>query len=736
MKEMQEIHAINKMNSSSLTGRLKRGLLTGLLASYIGLLGCGGGGGYSPQPPEPKPTPTYSQTANLVRDVDIEYGAKFANMNNPVRSITHDGVQFGNDLTLLASPYPETFDDLQKGSYVFTLKTTTPNVSPISLTREVPNYMPTADFSNLETTLNQRYEGSSIEVCVNDRLLDRNPEDRPVPLNNVISLDGKTIVNRTSDYCSTISTNGVGPYQLEFNFGSDSGGRGSGIIQGNIIEVPEQILSQAVSLFDYVDINYSATLTNVASATRTITHDGNPFDSPTIITTSPYNEFFDDMWKGNYSFKLETLGINPHIVSLDLPNYLPTADLNGLETKLNEGSSITISLGERFTDQNIEDLVSLVSAKTLTGDVETIISGSDLNINSVGAPGPYSVEVTYGSNEGGLAKSIIQGDVIGFMHIKGQLQDARTNTLGLKTNETGIIQVYNAADNTLLKEYLTDSQGNFDFELEQEVSEMFLQARIDLEIPLIGLTDGFVRTLRITPGADTTNILVRAYPYNEILSSAGVNKIDFKKHLEELNPYLFKSVAKNIEIIDVNPLGNGSFTPEFMNLVKNKILNPNDIGCYVDPLEMGKPLNVQLDDSNSIKHYSLEGTEIIPEQGWGIFVKDETLQGANTRTFSQYKFRISTRPETEAVAAHEFGHGFIAPWNHALTLLAGTQTIMRDNSELGRSTPGPADCEAAKVIYEKTYEVQRGGDIITIEPYSNTLGLGFCKDSAEFCPEK
>jgi hypothetical protein len=52
------------------------------------------------------------------------------------------------------------------------------------------------------------------------------------------------------------------------------------------------------------------------------------------------------------------------------------------------------------------------------------------------------------------------------------------------------------------------------------------------------------------------------------------------------------------------------------------------------------------------------------------------------------------------------------------------------------STPGPGDCEAGKVIYETTYEIQEGERIRRIEPYYNILGLGFCVDSLEFCPQQ
>ena len=224
------------MTRKSLTRILKNSFLAGALAV---LTACGGGG--SGPPPPPPPQPSYSQTATLVRDVDVYYAANFAKMNNPVRSITHNSTQFGNDLTLPISPYSETLPNLRKGSYVFTLRTTTPNVFPISLTRDVPNYTPASNFSSLGTNLNERYGGSSKTFDLESLLSDKNFEDRPVPLSSARSIDGKTQVS-LNGYNLTITAAGVpGSYQVEVNFGSDSGGRGSGIVSGQITAVPEQI---------------------------------------------------------------------------------------------------------------------------------------------------------------------------------------------------------------------------------------------------------------------------------------------------------------------------------------------------------------------------------------------------------------------------------------------------------------------------------------------------------------
>ena len=526
------------------------------------------------------------------------------------------------------------------------------------------------------------------------------------------------------------------------------------------VQVLQPELSQILTLENFIDIDYRAVLTNVPSATRTITHDGNPFGSPTTITTSPYNETFDDVRKGLYGFILKAIGATTNNISLNVPNYLPKVDFSSLNTDIsdNEGTSKTFNLESLLSDRNPEDRpVLLNSATTLSGDVSTSISGYNLSITAVGAPGPYQVEVNFGSGTGGFARDIIRGNVSDLVHLTGQLQDARTNTLELKTNESGIIHVYNAADNTLLKEYLTDSQGNFDFKLDQPgISEIFLQARIVAEIPLFGIVGGGVRTIKI-PGRDTANILVRAYPHNEIIAYAGIGIADLRKHLEEVNPFFLKSRVDSIEIIDVNPVDSHpatgraySFSPGTQDFIKNKILDPNDIGCLVDPVERrGIPLHVQIDTPSSEKHYSINNdydptnvnTKIVPHKGWVIVVP--VRGGGLADRLNDYMFRIELAEGLlgasdggNFLVSHELGHAFIAPYHHSSTL-NGAQTIMgTSTSSLGiyLPRPGPADCEAGKVIYESTYE--RGGIMNIIEGYDNTLGLDFCIRGLQFCPKK
>lgn len=207
----------------------KYGFCSLALAGCLGLVGCGGGSVSRPT------QPSISQTASLVNDVDISYRATLQNASSASRTVKHDGTQMYTD-TISFSPYNETLEKQEKGKWDFELKSG--SLSDIDFVT-VPNYNPSFNSAGLETNLNEAYEGSSKTFNLETRILDKNPEDGPVPFESARSLDGKTVVG-LDGYNLTVKANGVGPYQVEVNFGSDSGGRSSSILSGNITAVPEQ----------------------------------------------------------------------------------------------------------------------------------------------------------------------------------------------------------------------------------------------------------------------------------------------------------------------------------------------------------------------------------------------------------------------------------------------------------------------------------------------------------------
>ncbi len=191
---------------------------------------------------------------------------------------------------------------------------------------------------------------------------------------------------------------------------------------------PQPSLSQTVSLSNFVDINYGATLTNVASATRKTLRDGNSFGNPTTISIPQYNETFNGMQKGNYSFLLEAPNVNSHTATIDVPNYDPTADqsLDSMDFTLDEryeGSQKTFDLKGVFTDKNPEDNsdldndgivdgVRITNATSLDGKTQVSTNGYELTIKAIGVLGLYEVKLDFGSQEGGLENTVLTGEIL------------------------------------------------------------------------------------------------------------------------------------------------------------------------------------------------------------------------------------------------------------------------------------------------------------------------------------
>jgi len=232
---------LSKMAERGLTSRLKNSLYSVILAGSLslGLAGCGDSSAPIPQPP--KPQPRLSQTVSLSNFVDINYGATLTNVASATRKITHNGNQFGDPKTISIPQYNEAFNNMQKGNYSFLLEA--PNVNSQTATIDVPNYLPDRDqayIDSLEKNINQC---SEINLNFEPAFSDKNPEDNPVPINSVTSLDGRTQVS-FSGYDVAIQTpceTSPGVYKVKLDFGSQEGGLENTVLLGEIIAVPDQI---------------------------------------------------------------------------------------------------------------------------------------------------------------------------------------------------------------------------------------------------------------------------------------------------------------------------------------------------------------------------------------------------------------------------------------------------------------------------------------------------------------
>lgn len=221
------------MVKKSLTDKLRTGLYTGLAAGVLGLIGCGGGSGNT----EP-PAKSLSQTAVLVNSIDIDYCAKLENVSSATRTTYRNGTEI-DSLTITDPNYCETLEGLTKGNYKFDL--TASNVSSHSTEREVPNYNPEVDLSNLNLDMPP---DSVLEVELTNPT-DKNPEDNPVFYNSAESLEVNPILGGSSGQTTplTIESYGsdLGNYQINLSFGNIGNGEGNEILDGRILDLPEKI---------------------------------------------------------------------------------------------------------------------------------------------------------------------------------------------------------------------------------------------------------------------------------------------------------------------------------------------------------------------------------------------------------------------------------------------------------------------------------------------------------------
>jgi len=170
-------------------------------------------------------------------------------------------------------------------------------------------------------------------------------------------------------------------------------------------------MDQQVSLQNYVDINYSATLENLKEANRTIYHDGDIINEKKV--GDGYTEVLAGLSKGKYEFEL-LIGDKRNEKSVTVPEYKPEADQakwDSLKTNIENNSEINLDLKDMFYDRNVEDTnVPIVGVKSLDEKTNVELNGDSLRVSQKsGEFGNYQVEVEFGTPEGGLAKKVLGG---------------------------------------------------------------------------------------------------------------------------------------------------------------------------------------------------------------------------------------------------------------------------------------------------------------------------------------
>lgn len=183
--------------------------------------------------------PYIEQSAALLNDNEIAYSATVYKKASAQLEIKKDGVSFLtqqlSDVNSSGADYQKTFkfspDGIIKGDYQFILKS-----DDLEKTNsvEVPNYKPTTNLSGLDTDLNEGVE----KTITLPTPFDKNPEDNPVPINSVTSLDGKTQVTLNGNNLKINPLTYTGDYQVEVEFGTTAGGLEKAVLNGKIIDDP------------------------------------------------------------------------------------------------------------------------------------------------------------------------------------------------------------------------------------------------------------------------------------------------------------------------------------------------------------------------------------------------------------------------------------------------------------------------------------------------------------------
>ena len=185
------------------------------------------------------------QSAVLSNGNEIVYSATLKKRPNAELTVNKNGNLFFKqsitDNSQTEPDYQKTFkydpDKLTKGDYEFIIKSgdleKKTNVT-------IPNYKPALNLSGLNTNFE---EESEIVLDLTGKISDKNPEDNPVSINSVSSVEGKTRPT-LNNYNLNIKSfwNKLGEYKIKLNVRDANEGLEEIIFNGNITQGPYEFV--------------------------------------------------------------------------------------------------------------------------------------------------------------------------------------------------------------------------------------------------------------------------------------------------------------------------------------------------------------------------------------------------------------------------------------------------------------------------------------------------------------
>lgn len=184
-------------------------------------------------------------------------------------------------------------------------------------------------------------------------------------------------------------------------------------------------IEQTVELNNDVEIKYSAFLSDVDKAQLDVKKEGVSILTEQIndisLSGADYRKTYSysvnpNITKGNYEFVLSSDNLEKKN-SVQIQNYKPVGNFTDLNLNLEENSEINLALPntpDKIFDKNPEDNpVLYANAKSLDSKTSLTLNGNNLKIKAnPNYTGGYQIELEYGSAEGGLEKSVLQGTII------------------------------------------------------------------------------------------------------------------------------------------------------------------------------------------------------------------------------------------------------------------------------------------------------------------------------------
>lgn len=183
------------------------------------------------------PQPSYSQTARVVNNVNVEHGVTLTNLSEAFLAYLRENGDTVATRTITTPTRAETFTGAHKGNNSFILGAS--GLAPDTVTATIANYNPTIDLEGLGTDVN---EGEQLELDLEGRTSDINPEDNHVPIVSATSLEGKVTPSLSGDSLILLAGNSPGPYEVEVRAGGEVGGFIVDTLRGNVLERPDQIV--------------------------------------------------------------------------------------------------------------------------------------------------------------------------------------------------------------------------------------------------------------------------------------------------------------------------------------------------------------------------------------------------------------------------------------------------------------------------------------------------------------